>query len=395
MAQEHAAPAATEQGPVWLRPWRVLLTGSGAVLLGTILISFDGPVVTPVRLILMLAGLIAGGLAVQRHLAGAGEELDDRVESAGFIAVYSLAGIVGFLGMQDDWFSGRIFFAFFICATIGGSLLMLMPRVWRRLAATVLVLLHFGGIVTASASSGMGGGEPAWLPSELMTYVYRPYLYPMYLVNAYHFYAPDPGASTLAWYRVEYEDGSYRWIKFPDRAATETPLHYQRHMGMAESLNSRSPTPPPEVFEKLWKRRSRVGKQPPRQYAGLIPIREDISYWAQFTPPAEYTQKMLESYARFVCLNYPNPDDPSKRAVRVKVYRVYYKIPSPGELLGGADPYDDNLKRPFFMGEFDADGKLLTPFGLDERGDPFLYWEIPMDALKIHAGDVKPEVMEP
>src|SRR5438046_2459140 len=94
MVQEHAAPAAAAEGSAWSRPWRVLLVGTGAVLAGSLLLAFEGPVVTPVRLLLIVAGLLAGGRAVQRHLAGAGEDLDERVESAGFVAVYSLAGLV-------------------------------------------------------------------------------------------------------------------------------------------------------------------------------------------------------------------------------------------------------------------------------------------------------------
>jgi hypothetical protein len=397
MSQEQAAHAAAEASSVWLRPWRVLLMGLGAVLLGALLMSFDGPAGTPLRLLLMFAGLLVGGWAVKQHLTTAGEDFDERVESAGLVAVYSLCGIVGYLGMAEDWFSGRIFFAFFISATIVGSLLVLMPRVARRLVATLLILLHFGGIVVAITNIAPPNGPAPWLSLMLWSKVYRPYLSGLYLINAYHFYAPDPGNSTLVWIRIEYEDGSYRWLKFPNRQTSETPLHYQRQMGMCEATSNRSPVfPPVPIFEDLRYNRVVAGS---RHKVEDIPLRSDISPYNQYWPPNEYSQIIMESMARHVCHFYPHPENSSVPAKRVKIYRLSYTIISPAQLLKDRDPLADDLKMPFYMGEYDRDGNLLR---YDDEGkalppeeaakghtDPFLYWVVPMDKLYVHAGDIK------
>ena len=146
--------------------------------------------ITPLRMLLLIVGLIAGGWAVNKRLTTAGDGTDERVESAGLVAVYCLFGLIGFMGMPEAWFSGRIFFAFFILYTILGSLLILLPRLWRALAVTVLAVLHFGGILVAVTSMQATNGQTPWLPAMLNAKFYRPYLSGMYLTNAYHFYAP-------------------------------------------------------------------------------------------------------------------------------------------------------------------------------------------------------------
>jgi len=353
--------------------------------------SVNNRVVTPFRLLLTFAGLLAGGWAVKRHLDGTSpdDELDRRVESAGLVAVYGLCGLVGFIGMRDEWFSGRIFFAFFVAATIAGSLLLLLPRLWRRLALVVLVLLHFGGTFVASASSPTATGSQGWVATQLMDHVYRPYLSSINMTNAYHFYAPDPGSAPLIWYRVEYADGSYRWLKFPDRDEAPTPVHYQRTMATAAYSSASLPVIDFVKFQQLRNRRALAGSHPdPRKYADVIPMRDDIPETMQYSYPTEMSQKLLESYARHVCRAYPNDRDPAVPAVKVKIYRVGVVIPHPLRVANGMDPRDDELKRPIFLGEFDPDGKLT------DEDDPFLYWEIPIKYLPVHAGDIKPAEKE-
>jgi hypothetical protein len=395
MTQENGA-AASQEGCVWFRPWRVLLVSLGAVVIGTVLMPYDGPIVTPIRLLLMLAGLIVGGRAVQRRLSASGEHLDERVESAGFVAVYSLEGLLGFLGMAEPWFSGRIFFGFFIVATIVGSLLVLMPRVWRRLAATVLILFHFGGIVAISAAAPASNGQSAWLPTVLVSEVYRPYLYGLFLTNAYHFYAPDPGSTTLVWMRIEYEDGTYKWLNLPNREVAETPLHYQREMGMCEATSHPGPPISAETFsERLFKRR-RAGAW--RGPGNEVPLRTDQMEYTQYNEPDAYSKLIMKSMARHACHYYPNEEHPDSKAKFVKIYRLTYIIITPEALLQGGDPLDDKLKTPFYMGEYDSEGTMVLR---DEKGevtekgeevlvhDPFLYWVVPMAYLGKHSGDIK------
>lgn len=399
MLPENAAHAAAAGGCAWLRPWRVLLIGLAAVVAGSALSVYDGPVATPVRLLLMVAGLIAGGWAVKQRLTTAGEELDERVESAGLVAVYSFAGLVGYLGMADTWFSGRNFFGFFIAATAIGSVLALLPRVWRYGLGSLLVLLHFGGIVVATQCIPATNGQVAWLPLTLNARVYRPYLSSLYLTNAYHFYAPDPGASTLVWLRIEYADHSHRWLKLPDRPDSATPLHYQREMGISEITSTPSFKPiTPKEFEYKLTRRRMAG-----QFfrGGEIPLLEDRMPTTQYSAPGELSQEIMSSMVRHVCRFYPSPTNPASPPVAVKVYRLTYTIIMPEPLLQGHDPTADDLKLPYYMGEFDTqgrrkrygvDGKPLEADKADQgEDDPFLYWAIPMNCLPLHAGDLQEE----
>jgi len=83
----------------------------------------------------------------------------------------------------------------------------------------------------------------------------------------------------------------------------------------------------------------------------------------------------------------------------VKVYRLTYSIAMPPLLLEGKDPMSDDLKLPFYMGEYDPEGRrlrydrnhpdvALPPERAEEgQDDPFLFWAIPMDCLLRHTGD--------
>jgi hypothetical protein len=387
MTQENVAPVAAEEGSVWLRPWRVLLIGLGAVLVASLLMAYDGPVVTPIRLLLMLAGLIVGGWAVKQQLTTLGDDLDKRVEKAGFIAVYSLYGLIGFMGMTETWFSGHIFFAFFVTFSIVGSLLALLPRVWRAFGLTVVFALHFGGILVATTVLPVNG-QIAWLPTMLYMKCYRPYLTGLYLTNGYHFYAPDPGTSTLVWVRIEYQDHSFRWVKFPSRPDSPTPLHYQRMMGMCESTSGLGTMPKPEDFDESFRKRVTAGNVFP---TGEIPLRRDLMPQSQYYPPNDYSKAIMSSMARHVALYYQHPTDPTKPVIGVKIYRLSYSIIQPEALVKGSDPLDDKLKMPFYMGEYDPQGNRVYH---DDKGnslppeeDPFLNWVVPMEHLHRHAGD--------
>jgi hypothetical protein len=233
----------------------------------------------------------------------------------------------------------------------------------------------------------------------LNAHFYRPYLSGLYLSNAYHFYAPDPGASTLVWLHIRYKDGSHRWLKLPDRPGSETPLHYQREMGISEITSSPSyRTLKPMEFEEKLERRKRAGDA----LHADIPLLEDRMYSQQYSEPGELSQVIMSSMVRHVCRFYPSLTDPSDPPESVRVYRVTYTIIMPPALLQGHDPTADDLKTPFYMGEYDTEGRrmrydrlTLKPLPADRadegEDDPFLYWAIPMKYLDRHVGDEKAE----
>jgi hypothetical protein len=120
----------------------------------------------------------------------------------------------------------------------------------------------------------------------------------------------------------------------------------------------------------------------------------------------------LSCYVRHVARTYKHADRPDKKVHRVKVYRVTHNLISAPNYADGQRLDDQTLYQPYFMGEYDADGNLLSrTLTVDATGnifddhDPFLYWLIPIvpdipadqkehdfnykviDLLHKHAGD--------
>ena len=85
--------------------------------------------------------------------------------------------------------------------------------------------------------------------SELMQSIWRvfqPYLQILYLNNGYHFFAPDPGESTLLSFAAEREDGTVVRNTIPNRGIAPRLL-YHRHFMLTEQMNSG-----PEELEQPW-----------------------------------------------------------------------------------------------------------------------------------------------
>jgi hypothetical protein len=187
----------------------------------------------------------------------------------------------------------------------------------------------------------------------------------MYLNNAYHFYAPEPGPATLAWFYIKYDDGSARWLEIPRRDAHAFTLQYQRRLSLGESINQL--LPPASVLDPEVRRR--------RLTAGRldgIPLHPGFAEGFQFREPTPYSKRMLQTYARHVARAVPDPSDPAKKVAAVKIYRVVHRILDPLEMAQGADPAAEPLYFPYYQGEFDTEGHLKDP------KDPYLYWLIPI-----------------
>jgi hypothetical protein len=392
-----SAPRRTGGERPWLRPWPLLLIGLAVTVVGLCLAGADAwPLL---RLAVFSAGLIAAGLAVNRRLQTGGKELEERVESACLLALAAFVALLACLGMKG-WDSFQWLFGALVAVALVGSLLILLPSVWRRVIVSVLIVVHFGGMLTATTSVDPPNGQAPWLSSQLWVRFYRPYLTFMYLANAYHFYSPDPGPATLLWFRIQYADGSHRWRHFPDRDESPHGLHYQRMLALTESTNSALPRLPfsqeevamvertmgepymlftgPSrdvwVHHDCWEvilNRRHVGTD---LYGLDNPIRvaNDIPVNIQYREPQDLAKLLIASYARYIAQNSPHPTDPSVPVKSVKVYRVIHNIMTPAELAEGGDPKDKTRYWPYFQGEFDRDGKMVNP------RDPFLYWLLPI-----------------
>jgi hypothetical protein len=235
-----------------------------------------------------------------------------------------------------------------------------MPRVVVQHLVSLLIVLHFGGILTAVTTVP----PTPWLTTVLWTRFYRPYLEFMYLNNAYHFYAPEPGPATLAWFYIRYDDGSARWFEIPRRDAHAFTLQFQRRLSLGESINQL--LPPSSLDLEIRRRRLTAGR------LDSIPLHPSFPENLQHREPTPYSKRMLQAYARHVARAKPHPSDPGRKVVGVKIYRVVHRILDPLEMAQGADPAAEPLYFPYYQGEFDAEGRLK-----DSR-DPYLYWLIPI-----------------
>ena len=263
-----------------------------------------------------------------------------------------------------------------VVAFVAGGLVAL-PRKWAHAVISVLLVLHFGGILTAVTSVPPPGGQGSWLANQLWFRFYRPYLQFMYLNNAYHFYSPEPGPATLLWARVEYANGTSEWCEFPrpsEDFRDPLGLEYYRRVAMNESINQLTPTL--SISNEVLRGRLIAGE------VNGIPSPEVIGMHLpglpQYRVPADTSKQLLQSYARFIALQYAHADAKADVA-GVKVYRVTHAILSPGDFAEGRDPLDPTLFFPYYQGEFDKEGNLKNP------DDPYLYWLIPILRVQKHA----------
>ena len=340
--------------------------------------------------------LLLGGVILR--LRQADGDFPQRLETAAKISVAGLGTLLGLLAMNGaKWDSGTLLFGGLFILALAGAVLILLPSLARRVVISLFVLFHFGGMVVAVTAVDPPNSAGPWLSKQLFHRVYRPYLSWLYLTNAYHFYSPDPGPPTLFWFAVKYSDGSYTWVKLPDRANSPIGMHYQRMLALPEhSFTSMARLPlstseyalehieVPErgTWEDIYRRRE-LGSMflyrypnPPKELANPekgypIPMVQGLDVVIQYREPSDIHKKVLSSVAKRILWNAP-PAGPGLTAESVKVYRVVHQILSPAELAQGLSPLDKTKHAPFFLGEFDREGKMKDPL------DPFLYWYLPI-----------------
>jgi hypothetical protein len=302
---------------------------------------------------------------------------------------------------KTTWDSAALLFRVGTVVAAIGAIVVLLPSAGRRIVISLVILFHFGGILTAVTSV-----EPSpWVVQRIWTTVYRPYLYFMWLNNAYHFYSPEPGPANLMWFCIEYEpdpDGTknFRWVLVPDldeqgpvnpdgsrvRFGTE----YTRRLSLAEYSGTGSAIRW-DLYELL-QQRLIAG-----QNEGIPPrLPSEVPFEKQYREPSDAAKNWVQSYVRHVAHTYPHEKKPEKPVVGVKFYRVIHQILLPGQIQEGRDPNHLSTYWPFYYGEFDKDGNMKkeceeryvdpnTGLYRKERHDHFLYWLIPTDYLVQHA----------
>jgi hypothetical protein len=337
------------------------------------------------------------------------------------------------LYVPDDplsWDTMRLALAVFAAvALLAAPLAVASVRV-RRWTVSVLIVLHFGGIASATLSAT----PTPWLMGQVWNRVYRPYLEFMYLNNAYHFYAPEPGPASYLWCRLIYADANGQnpqgvWYKVPDvddqgRHQHNAALEYQRYLALIENIIPAEPTPPffnltpqggqvPALFFQLRQINSPghvivIGEPPPQLPVPFHPL---VPTAGQYSMPNASSKRLIKSCVRHVAeVNLQPPADlPGYHLEWIKAYRVRHEIPPPELYKLNAPPLapnDPQLYQAFYLGRYDADGKLLDApeyyanGALKSAGDPFLYWLLPVlredpndlrshvhDFCRKHAGD--------
>jgi hypothetical protein len=418
------APPLPAAGPLYARPWALLGAALALATVGCVVGYFssrgDGSakeILIPgfVRLLFVFSATLLSLVAVTRQLKGAGWDFPARVESSAVVSVAGLVAVLGYMSMEtdrqpdkpqpaaalatledgvdlaNDWVSGRMFYAAAFLVALVGSTLIMLPSLVRRVALTLLVLFHFGGMVATSTSVDPPNATGPWVSKQLYAKVYRPYLQFLSMTNAYHFYSPDPGPPSLLWFAVCYDDGSYTWIKLPERANSPVGMHYQRLLALPEhSFQPQpfpvQPTPERGTWDEIYRRRElgstlnyppapQRGKRPMSK-ATVIPMVLDVDVSGQYREPTYVSKKQFAALAKRVFWTAPEAPRPGVKKKSVKLYRVTHQLLLPLELARGDNPLADEKHWPFFMGEFDKDGTLLSVEPL--RVDPFLYWYIPI-----------------
>jgi hypothetical protein len=363
----------------------------------------------------------------------------DAIEETGLslvlLALYCLAG-TGTLQLggdfATDWDTFRLFLRVMMTVCLLGSALVVVSLRLKRLMMSLFILLHFGAIATACLSAP----PSPWIAVQLWARLFRPYLEFLYLTNAYHFYAPDPNPASYLWFRLVYEapDGKEYgwWYKLPpvDQHGRPEPgvaLLYQRSIALTEGAAVPNPLPYVLTVDKfgdlhaepsIYKHRleltipralkqTKVGMPEHNEYP-RIPVLDSniLPLIQQYLRPSDSSKRLLASYARFVARKFDqHPEHADWKFKNVKIYRVIHQIAPAMSLHGGLPPNDPELYLPYYMGTYEADGKLAA----SGYGDPYLYWLLPImrenrndpfsrirDFARFHANDpnwVRPAVL--
>jgi hypothetical protein len=356
---------------VFKNPWPAIGVGLGAAAIALLAFQVFGQALLPFVLLALL---------------GAGVAVTIRPRSP---LVLGLAGLAAFgvcLGIDPAWDSARLPVVVAVATAEVAALMMLLPRVVRRVVFSLFILFHFGGILSAVNSVT----PSPWLAWWSWLYIYRPYLEFMYLNNAYHFYSPEPGPGDLVRFYVKYEDGTARWFQIPRREDNPSALEYQRRLSLTQAVNSLLTVP---ITPEMWKKRAEATR------TTGVPPHPNVDPTMQYRVPNVYSKEILRSFARHVAHDVVHPSDPGVKCTSVKIYRLVHRILPPAEMAQGIEPDEDWLYLAYYQGEYDPDGNLK------DSDNPLLWWVIPIykagtdkdsvvDYVQLHAeseGSVKAE----
>lgn len=131
--------------------------------------------------------------------------------------------------------------------------------VWARRLVSLVLVYHLAGLLVGPATV-----EPCPRVFQQIYPLFGGWLQLLNMNQGNHFFAPDPGASTLVQYRISTKAGGVIEGRIPDRA-TWPRLLYHRHFMLTESLGN---TPETELRERRLICRA-MARELLRQHDGL------------------------------------------------------------------------------------------------------------------------------
>ncbi len=163
-------------------------------------------------------------------------------------------------------------------------------RRFLRWAVNLWLVLHVSAIIIAPASV-----SPSSNLIQSVWNVFRPYLQVLYLNHGYHFFAPEPGQSTLLAYVAEREDGTVIRGRIPNREI-KPRLLYHRHFMLSEHMNGA----PPELEEQWYASYAEhlchkygVSRVSLSRQIHHLPTMEMVRNGVQLDDPASYEEQPL------------------------------------------------------------------------------------------------------
>ncbi len=388
------ADAVPPYSPRWVKIFGLIGLGTIALAalfgLATLTLGESTPsALDAFRVILVFIGVVTAGSAISM-----------RPDLWWAWGIGTLSCLLAVFGLPNSWDSFQMFFTIVAGVAAAGVAFCRFSTHWRYVFASAILMFHFTGIFMATTAPP----STPWLTEQLFRRVYNPYLQFLYLRNAYHFYSPEPGPASVLVFLLKTETGGSdsisgkvyktQWLVSPTRPANirdPLGLGYYRMLSINEQTarGSAGLINPTDQFEKTEMYLRRTAMQ------HIIPFNPVESHVVQYKLPSpEVARYILPSYASHVIV-WNTPDKQTAAKTTVKVYRMEHRDMPPDQLAKGYSPYHPSTYRPYFLGEFDAFGRLTDP------REVFLYWMIPInprqafpnqkdydDYLSVHALDM-------
>jgi hypothetical protein len=227
----------------------------------------------------------------------------------------------------------------------------------------VVIVAHFAAVLTAVTSAGSAEFPPPMLAVEASRWV-APYLKFFQLTSAYRFFARNPIAVDVVWFRVRFDSGRVRWVEWPNPDSPWFGIPQQREMATAMAV--------------------RVYLSPPSSTAR----------WPALNPVGE---ACVASFARYLARTQARVGSGGGAAAdavaSVGVYLVAHRMLMPYEVQMGWQHTDLRLYQPIVpLGTYDGAGRRVAsppPVAESEGASPsvFARWVIEQDVKTGAAGE--------